>query len=267
MQTLLNDLQNRLNDCLLAERRVLRRRLQGLQRRLDNAQPIDKGLAELQTAVDLSCERRRLRLASLPAPNFDAGLPIHQQRERIAATLRANPVVVICGETGSGKTTQLPQICLSLGLGAAGMIGHTQPRRGTAHARGWRGGLQGALQSAAILSFKEFCTIRPVARNIGTWRITLSALEATGDAEASWPIVITSNQSTWSRRNSHRQLNRRWLIRFGRSPLKSTFLVFTYSKGCVRMTIDSTMEPGFIRACGGLAGSFGCPGADDLILA
>jgi len=129
VQTILNHLQNRLNDCLLDDRCSLGRRLQGLRRRLANAQPVERGVAELQTAIANSCERRRERLARLPTPDFNADLPINRQRELIAAAIRANPVVVICGETGSGKTTQLPQICLSLGLGAAGTIGHTQPRR------------------------------------------------------------------------------------------------------------------------------------------
>ena len=129
VQDILDSLQSRLDDCLAGDRRQLRHRLQGLQRRLTNDQPIDKGLAELQTAIASSCERRRERLARLPVPSFNADLPLNRQRERIAATIRSHPVVVICGETGSGKTTQLPQICLSLGLGAAGMIGHTQPRR------------------------------------------------------------------------------------------------------------------------------------------
>src|SRR5262249_38906453 len=56
-------------------------------------------------------------------------LPIAQKRDEIASAIRDNQVVVICGETGSGKTTQLPKICLELGRGVAGLIGHTQPRR------------------------------------------------------------------------------------------------------------------------------------------
>ncbi|HCB13072.1 MAG TPA: ATP-dependent RNA helicase HrpA, partial [Gammaproteobacteria bacterium] len=65
----------------------------------------------------------------MPLPSFEGHLPINAHRERIAAAIRDHQVVVLCGETGSGKTTQLPKICLSLGLGAAGLIGHTQPRR------------------------------------------------------------------------------------------------------------------------------------------
>ena len=61
--------------------------------------------------------------------NYDSELPVVQRREEIADCLRKNQVVVICGETGSGKSTQLPKICIEIGRGIAGMIGHTQPRR------------------------------------------------------------------------------------------------------------------------------------------
>ncbi len=69
------------------------------------------------------------RVANLPKPTFDLDLPILERRDEIAAAIRDHQVVVICGETGSGKTTQLPKICLSLGRGVRGLIGHTQPRR------------------------------------------------------------------------------------------------------------------------------------------
>ena len=62
-------------------------------------------------------------------PRFDGGLPIEEARERIAAAIAAHPVTIVCGETGSGKTTQIPKICLALGRGVAGTIGCTQPRR------------------------------------------------------------------------------------------------------------------------------------------
>ncbi|HTP61097.1 MAG TPA: ATP-dependent RNA helicase HrpA [Burkholderiales bacterium] len=61
--------------------------------------------------------------------HFDPALPICQKREEIVRAVAANPVVIVCGETGSGKTTQIPKILLDMGRGTAGMIGHTQPRR------------------------------------------------------------------------------------------------------------------------------------------
>ena len=69
------------------------------------------------------------RLAALPKPKFDNTLPVHEKLDEIKKAIAENQVTIICGETGSGKTTQLPKICLELGRGAAGLIGHTQPRR------------------------------------------------------------------------------------------------------------------------------------------
>jgi len=69
------------------------------------------------------------RAASAPVPTFDDSLPIAREAGKIIELIRANQVVVIAGETGSGKTTQLPKLCLAAGRGAAGMIGCTQPRR------------------------------------------------------------------------------------------------------------------------------------------
>ncbi|HWZ49680.1 MAG TPA: ATP-dependent RNA helicase HrpA, partial [Herbaspirillum sp.] len=65
----------------------------------------------------------------LPPISYPEELPVSGRREEIAAALRANQVIIVSGETGSGKTTQLPKICLELGRGLSGLIGHTQPRR------------------------------------------------------------------------------------------------------------------------------------------
>ncbi len=64
-----------------------------------------------------------------PRVRFDPALPISERREEIRAAIEQHPVVIVCGETGSGKTTQLPKILLEMGRGTAGRIGHTQPRR------------------------------------------------------------------------------------------------------------------------------------------
>ena len=85
--------------------------------------------ALLEELVERSSKRHRARLASLPAPTFPDDLPIAQHRDEIAALVREHPITIVCGETGSGKTTQLPKICLALRRGAAGLIGCTQPRR------------------------------------------------------------------------------------------------------------------------------------------
>jgi ATP-dependent helicase HrpA len=89
---------------------------------------------ELGQGIAQSAARRAQRLAQRPVPEFDPSLPINARRDDIARALRDNQVLIVCGETGSGKTTQLPKICLELGRGAAGLIGHTQPRRIAARA-------------------------------------------------------------------------------------------------------------------------------------
>ena len=76
-----------------------------------------------------SAMRRKARLDSLSAIEFSADLPVVQKRADLARAIGENQVVIVCGETGSGKTTQLPKICLTLGRGVLGCIGHTQPRR------------------------------------------------------------------------------------------------------------------------------------------
>jgi ATP-dependent helicase HrpA len=74
------------------------------------------------------------RRAARPALVYDEALPVNQRRAEIGEAILKHQVVVVCGETGSGKTTQLPKICLEIGRGLNGLIGHTQPRRIAARA-------------------------------------------------------------------------------------------------------------------------------------
>lgn len=74
-------------------------------------------------------EQLSQRAASVPTITYPAHLPVSARQEEIAAAILANQVVIVAGETGSGKTTQIPKICLDLGRGVNAMIGHTQPRR------------------------------------------------------------------------------------------------------------------------------------------
>ncbi len=109
-------------------------RLHGLWRRWQ-ASPSDAGLRDaFAAALAESVARREARAARLPQAEVDPALPIAGEAERIVELIRQHPVVVIAGETGSGKTTQLPKLCLAAGRGAAGMIGCTQPRRIAARA-------------------------------------------------------------------------------------------------------------------------------------
>src|SRR5688572_24630932 len=117
----------------LAER-VLSRdlgRLAGRERALERegAPQDDPRRAALALEIERSAAARAARAASVPAVTIDESLPIAREAERIVALIRAHPVIVLAGETGSGKTTQLPKLCLAAGRGVAGMIGCTQPRR------------------------------------------------------------------------------------------------------------------------------------------
>ncbi|VAX39588.1 ATP-dependent helicase HrpA, partial [hydrothermal vent metagenome] len=80
-------------------------------------------------AVNRSPTQLRARRAAAPKPRLDASLPIYEKRDEIVRAIRDHRVVVVCGETGSGKSTQLPLLCLEAGRGLDGFIGHTQPRR------------------------------------------------------------------------------------------------------------------------------------------
>jgi len=84
---------------------------------------------QFQKQLDKSITRVAKLEASVPVISFPDALPISQRRTEIAHVIKDNQVVIIAGETGSGKTTQIPKICLHLGLGNKGLIGHTQPRR------------------------------------------------------------------------------------------------------------------------------------------
>ncbi|MBA2237085.1 MAG: DUF3418 domain-containing protein, partial [Lysobacter sp.] len=111
-----------------------RGRLHGLWSRW-SAKPGDARAQEtFQQALATSVARRQARAASLPQAPVDPALPIAGEAERIIELIGGHQVVVIAGETGSGKTTQIPKLCLAAGRGAAGMIGCTQPRRIAARA-------------------------------------------------------------------------------------------------------------------------------------
>jgi ATP-dependent helicase HrpA len=83
----------------------------------------------LKRSIELSIQNKHDRIKRLPECQFDDNLPINQCHDEIYNAISNNPITIICGETGSGKTTQLPKLCLKLGRGIEGVIGHTQPRR------------------------------------------------------------------------------------------------------------------------------------------
>ncbi|MCP3669300.1 MAG: ATP-dependent RNA helicase HrpA, partial [Gammaproteobacteria bacterium] len=122
---LLSDIEH----CLLSDRHVFRGRLRALKRKAGKNQQIEDDVARLLRQIEESRQRAERRLSLLPQPSFPPELPISGCWEEISGLIESNQVVIICGETGSGKSTQLPKICLSLGRGVFGRIGHTQPRR------------------------------------------------------------------------------------------------------------------------------------------
>ncbi len=111
---------------------------QGALRRLQTRlrqQPRDVALrAQFDAALAASVAACEARRAALPTPSFDESLPITQEAEHLVELIHSHQVVVVAGETGSGKTTQLPKMCLAAGRGVRGMIGCTQPRRIAARA-------------------------------------------------------------------------------------------------------------------------------------
>lgn len=111
----------RLADVSLSDERSFRRRLHKARS--------PQALAAIAADVERAVEKLALIDAGVPEIDYPESLPVSARREDIAEAIRDNQVVIIAGETGSGKTTQIPKICLDLGRGRRGLIGHTQPRR------------------------------------------------------------------------------------------------------------------------------------------
>ncbi|WP_425560281.1 ATP-dependent RNA helicase HrpA, partial [Kineococcus glutinatus] len=128
-----HELAARLDGCTLRDADRLLRRLHALSGQRDPARA-EEQLAQIAADVERAEARLAARRATVPVIGYPPELPVSQERDRIAEALREHQVVVVAGETGSGKTTQLPKICLELGRGVRGTIGHTQPRRIAARA-------------------------------------------------------------------------------------------------------------------------------------
>ncbi len=114
---------------MLVDRFSLRKRLQQARASLEVNKSIEHAIAEIAAKIRSSSARLITRKNALPKPEYPQDLPVSLRKDEIAAAILKHQVVIVCGETGSGKTTQLPKICLELGRGVAGLIGHTQPRR------------------------------------------------------------------------------------------------------------------------------------------
>ena len=120
-------LNSRIASCLLKDQFRLRRRLHNCKTLTDEVKTTQ--LQRIAADIQRSEALREQRAQALPKVSYPPQLPVSEKKDDIKAAIAANQVVIIAGETGSGKTTQIPKICLELGRGVAGMIGHTQPRR------------------------------------------------------------------------------------------------------------------------------------------
>ncbi|OEU86556.1 ATP-dependent RNA helicase HrpA [Streptomyces abyssalis] len=121
-------LRERLPELMLRDRQRLGRRLDGA-RKVRKPEARDAVLAEISAAMDDSELKVASRRESLPSITYPEQLPVSRKKDEILAAIRDHQVVIVAGETGSGKTTQIPKICMELGRGIHGTIGHTQPRR------------------------------------------------------------------------------------------------------------------------------------------
>lgn len=122
------DLAARLPELMLRDAQRLGRRLEGA-RRIRKPEARTAVLAEIAAEADTAELRVLDRRAAVPAVDYPEQLPVSQKKDEILEAIRDHQVVIVAGETGSGKTTQIPKICLELGRGIKGLIGHTQPRR------------------------------------------------------------------------------------------------------------------------------------------
>jgi ATP-dependent helicase HrpA len=122
------ELRSRLPGLMLRDQHMLGRRIERAAALRDDTSR-QRALGAVQAEVEAAAARFDARRQSVPAITYPADLPVSQRKDEIATAIRDHQVVIVAGETGSGKTTQIPKICLELGRGVAGQIGHTQPRR------------------------------------------------------------------------------------------------------------------------------------------
>lgn len=116
------------SDSSLRDAHRLGRRLEGA-RRIRKPEARQSVLDEISAEAGKAAERLAGRAGRMPALSYPEQLPVSQKKDEILEAIRDHQVVIVAGETGSGKTTQIPKICMELGRGVRGMIGHTQPRR------------------------------------------------------------------------------------------------------------------------------------------
>ena len=124
----LKGLRNRLDECYRRDQFRLRRAIERLESDLKSGKDIQSESAAVGARIVDSINRVKARSCRVPKITYP-DLPVSDRRQEILEAILAHQVIIVCGETGSGKTTQLPKICLEAGRGIKGFIGHTQPRR------------------------------------------------------------------------------------------------------------------------------------------
>ena len=124
-----DDFKSTLSKVMLSDQHWLRQQSNKLKRSQRDGKPVEEIQERFQQRLQQSLDRCEQRNTKRPEVTFEQDLPINSHRDEIVAALCDNQVIVVAGETGSGKSTQLPKICLDAGYGVRGLIGHTQPRR------------------------------------------------------------------------------------------------------------------------------------------
>lgn len=125
----LRELESELLQAMHSDQFALRKMLRTMQQAEKSGRPFDRTLVTFRKRLEESVRRCERRQQSVPKLKWDEQHPVVERRQEIADAIREHQVVIVCGETGSGKSTQLPRIALELGRGIRGLIGHTQPRR------------------------------------------------------------------------------------------------------------------------------------------
>ena len=136
--TIIKNIETGINDLLMQDQVRLRPRLRGLKQRIHNKLPIDRMMEKLQMAFEYAVDRKSKRNLSSLTLSYPENLPISENVDEIKSLISEHQIVIVCGTTGSGKTTQLPKILLESGYGVKGRIGCTQPRRLAASGMGRR---------------------------------------------------------------------------------------------------------------------------------
>ena len=131
-QKKIKQLRSRLNKAMIRDQMAIGRQLGRLQNRIGNQTATSKQMVEIaaiEKRIERSIDRRNRRVENCPRLEYPQQLPITSKKDDIVSAISDHAVVIVSGETGSGKTTQIPKFCLAAGRGSGGMVGCTQPRR------------------------------------------------------------------------------------------------------------------------------------------